>query len=419
VCDFTEVLSDSGPCKVSVTSGTPVTLTAVAEPNATSIPADRQADVPDYPTSDATFVRWSRSDCAGTGSCTFTPDTDFDWVAAFFSPLELEVGINNGGNAGSSDTVRVVQGGGPLTCDSGLVGFFDADRACHGLYPVDASLVLQAQPGSAGTPIQWGFGCEPDNGESSSANCTVTMSNIRTFAVVAFGAGVAPPSFPFQIEPHLSVHLSGSGRGRVSGTGNIDCGTACSADLRYQQKVTLTATADQGSTFVRWRGVCSTSPTCAFAAGSATSVSAVFDQAAPPPPPPTTSALPTTTSAPPTTTTPPPATTTSSGTSTTATVRKPTPKRLSARLAGVRQTGSGAHRALVFTLVVSRSTRVRTQLLAHGQAKAHGAFAVPRGRSTFQLALGRSVKPGRYQLVFSLGSGAAARTLARPIKVRA
>ena len=405
-CDFTDILAnESGACQRSVTSGTPVTLTAVAEPN-TTIATDLNKKVPDYPTGDSTFVRWSRDDCAASTACTFTPDTDLEWITAFFSPLELEVGINNGGTTSNGDSVQVVQGGGPLTCVDGPDASFEgADRACHGLYPVDASLVLHAQPYVAGTPNTWGAGCEPDNADPGSANCTVTLSNIRTFATIAFGIGVEPPQFPFQIEPRLTVRLAGSGHGRVTGTGNIDCGSSCSADLSYQAKVTLTATAEAGSTFAGWRGVCSTNPTCVFAAGSATSISAVFDHASAPPTTTGSTTQPTTTSPPPT------------GTTSTTPVTKPKTA-LRARLAAVRTTGSGARRTLLVTLVVNHATRVNTKLLWHGQTRAHARYAVPKGKNTLRLPLGRGLKPGWYRLVLSVGSGTGKRTLTRPVRLR-
>jgi hypothetical protein len=411
-CDFVQVLVSSDACPVSVTSGTPVTLTAVAEPGAT-IPQEVRPDVPDFPTNDAAFVRWSRFDCGGTGPCTFTPDADFDWVTAVFTPLELEVGINGG--TAQTDTVKILQGDSvldTLTCD-GPLDFFDTDRACHALFPADSNVVLVASPASSQVAIQWGPGCRPDADNAASARCTVTMSNIRTFAVVAFGDQVTPPQFPFQITPRLTVHLTGTGHGRVTGTGGVDCGTACSVDLAYQSRVTLTADPGQDSIFVRWRGICSTSPACVFAAGSTSSVGAVFDQT--PPPPTTTTA---TTTAPTTTTTAMTTTATTTGTQTTATTSTSKPKPVGARLASVSVAGSGAHRAIVVTLRLSRSARVTVRLLKRGQAKTARVFALQQGRNTLRLRLTRAVKAGVYQLTVKVGAGATARTLTRSVTIR-
>jgi hypothetical protein len=118
------------------------------------------------------------------------------------------------------------------------------------------------------------------------------MTNIRTFARVAFGdpGTVTPPDFPFQIAATVEVVPAGSGHGTVSGKGDdvngnpwsIDCGQACTSFLGYQSDATLKAEADPGSRFVRWDGVCSTSPTCTFSAGSIATVEALFTTPAAP-----------------------------------------------------------------------------------------------------------------------------------------
>jgi hypothetical protein len=51
----------------------------------------------------------------------------------------------------------------------------------------------------------------------------------------------------------LTVSLAGSGSGSVSGNG-INCGVDCSAGYPDSTVVTLTASADNGSTFSRWSG---------------------------------------------------------------------------------------------------------------------------------------------------------------------
>lgn len=76
-CDYTAILTHENPCPVPVPRGSSVTVAATPEP--------------------PTFVRWSRSECVGTGPCTFTPVEDEEWVAAIFTPLQLEVGIEGDG----------------------------------------------------------------------------------------------------------------------------------------------------------------------------------------------------------------------------------------------------------------------------------------------------------------------------------
>ncbi|HNI58843.1 MAG TPA: hypothetical protein PKW11_02755, partial [Pseudomonadota bacterium] len=62
----------------------------------------------------------------------------------------------------------------------------------------------------------------------------------------------------------IIVTRSGTGLGKVATAGGeISCGTDCSRLYAPGTSVTLTATADQASTFVGWSGACTgTSPTC-------------------------------------------------------------------------------------------------------------------------------------------------------------
>jgi PASTA domain/Divergent InlB B-repeat domain len=163
---------------------------------------------------------------------------------------------------------------------------------CTGEFPAEEQVTLTANPTTSGDSIQWKEGfCEPEG--SSSSKCIVTMTNIRTFASVAFGNDpdtqlpLEPPDLPFQISPKVKVTRTGDGHGKVTGSG-IDCGAKCSEVFGYQSRVTLTAKAlDAGSRFVRWVGVCATDETCRFNAGSVTNVEARFDplQAPGPQPP--------------------------------------------------------------------------------------------------------------------------------------
>lgn len=275
-CDFVAVVQTDAPCEVPVTVGAPLTLTAIAEPG---VPRPDAALLPDFPAPQPSFVRWTVGGCEGTGPCTLIPTGDSDWVGAIFTPLQLEVGVAGTGTVG----VLGANGGvDALNCTQGSFG----DTTCHALEPADASLVLVA---SGDQPIAWGAGCDRDAGNP--ARCTVTMSNLTTFASVAMGAFSSAPNFPYLLVPHVRVVLAGTGQGHVTGSG-FDCGSVCGTDPIYQDRVTLTATPDAGSHFVGWKGACSTTPVCSFIAGATTLVQAVFDVATsttvtlPPPPPP-------------------------------------------------------------------------------------------------------------------------------------
>jgi len=86
----------------------------------------------------------------------------------------------------------------------------------------------------------------------------------------------------------LAVTKSGTGTGGVSSSpGGISCGATCGATYNYGGVVTLTATADSGSTFTGWSGEgCSGTGTCQVTMTQARSVTATFTQNSSPPPPP-------------------------------------------------------------------------------------------------------------------------------------
>lgn len=77
----------------------------------------------------------------------------------------------------------------------------------------------------------------------------------------------------------LKVMKMGLGSGAVtSSTGDINCGADCDETYSSAVSVTLTATADPGSTFLKWDGDCSgASSTCTITVSAARSVRAVFD----------------------------------------------------------------------------------------------------------------------------------------------
>src|SRR5437867_1689731 len=78
--------------------------------------------------------------------------------------------------------------------------------------------------------------------------------------------------------PTLSVVREGTGGGTVrSGDGRIVCGAACAADYDNGSSVTLTATADPGSTFDGWRGGdCAGTGACTVTLSASTTVFASF-----------------------------------------------------------------------------------------------------------------------------------------------
>ena len=87
---------------------------------------------------------------------------------------------------------------------------------------------------------------------------------------------------------HFQVTVSVSGPGRVTGTGDggsIDCPGTCSAMIRQETFITLTATPDGGAQFTSWGGSCTeagTASTCTLIISGPKEVTAGFGT--PPPP---------------------------------------------------------------------------------------------------------------------------------------
>ena len=85
-------------------------------------------------------------------------------------------------------------------------------------------------------------------------------------------------AYEFQFFYTLTVSLAGSGDGLVnSDPTGIDCGTDCSESYTDGTVVTLTATANTGSSFAGWSGVCTnTSGDCVVTMTEAQTATATF-----------------------------------------------------------------------------------------------------------------------------------------------
>jgi hypothetical protein len=391
-CDILSIVADSVPCPVDVVPGVPVTLTATAIPKADLVFPDPDllarftTDLPDFQYNyQPSFVRWTVFGCEGTNPCTFTPVEDDEYVGAIFTPLQLEIGVNGPGAV----VAQRLGGNGVdvLPCDAGLEF---GQRTCHGLYPADATVVLLA----SSQPLAWNSDCDPTLSSPASLNCTVVMNNVRTFAAVSFADADPPPpadvpAFPFQIATRVRVVLGGTGHGRVTGSG-FDCGASCTTKPFYQDPLTLQATPDPGSEFVRWQGVCSTSPTCSFSAGSATIVQAVFD-------------VPATPAATTTTTTP------------TAETKKTAGTKITARLGSVRLKHRAGRRVLELPVFLDGTASVTVRLSRRGRTILLQHRTLHSGRNVLRLKIPKKLKPGRCQLSVRLAAGDVVRTL--PISV--
>lgn len=76
--------------------------------------------------------------------------------------------------------------------------------------------------------------------------------------------------------PTLTVSIGGTGTGTVAADGLTCSGTTCTGSYATGTKVTLTATAGTGSTFVGWAGACTGTATCDATVTGATVVTATF-----------------------------------------------------------------------------------------------------------------------------------------------
>jgi len=75
----------------------------------------------------------------------------------------------------------------------------------------------------------------------------------------------------------LTIALGGNGMGTVtSSPAGIDCGATCSEQFPSGTMVTLTATAESGSTFAGWSGACVGTDACTVTVDAATTVTANF-----------------------------------------------------------------------------------------------------------------------------------------------
>jgi hypothetical protein len=233
-----------GTCASSYATGTQVTLTAT-------------------PAGTSTFVGWSGGGCSGTGTCKVTLDADQDVTAQF---------------AGSRTLSVTAAGAGQGTVKSDPAGI-SCPGTCASPFTTGASVTLTATPSAGSTFTGWsGGGC------SGTDPCTVDMSSDQ--AVTA----------TFGLAPHtLTVSTAGSGAGKVtSNPAAITCPGTCAAQFSSGATVTLTATANSGSTFTGWSGAgCSGTGNCVVTMTADQAVKATF---VPVQPPPTTT----------TTTTPPP-----------------------------------------------------------------------------------------------------------------
>lgn len=150
--------------------------------------------------------------------------------------------------------------GGTVTSD---VGGIRCNPTCTSTAQVSGTrITLTATPAT-----NWAFAGWSGGGCSGTARCVVTLASDTTVTA----------RFT-RIQHTVTVAKSGTGSGSVSSSpAGITCGATCAALFDQGSSVTLTATADSGSTFAGWSGGgCSGTGTCTVTVAAATSVTAQF-----------------------------------------------------------------------------------------------------------------------------------------------
>jgi uncharacterized repeat protein (TIGR02543 family) len=111
----------------------------------------------------------------------------------------------------------------------------------------------------------------------SGANAGEVVNNALGYTILMNGDKTVQADFVINTYS-LNVIKPGTGAGSVtSAPAGIDCGSACSASFDYNTSVTLTATAETGSTFAGWNGTCTGSLiSCTILMDTAKTVTAIF-----------------------------------------------------------------------------------------------------------------------------------------------
>jgi len=151
-------------------------------------------------------------------------------------------------------------------------GGINCGATCSAMFDQGTSVTLTATASAGSVFAGWsGGGC------AGTGTCQVTLGADTT---VTATFNPAPT-----VTHTLTVSPVGDGSGGVtSSPAGIDCGVTCSHAYNAGTQVTLTATADSGSTFTGWSGgACSGTGTCVVTLNSDTTVTATFAANAPPP----------------------------------------------------------------------------------------------------------------------------------------
>ncbi len=190
------------------------------------------------PKAGSTFTGWSPP-CSGTGTCAITMDKAYTVKATFSGPAILTV-----------TKVSRVKGTGTVTSTPAGIA---CSPTCKAGFIANTVVTLHAAPDPLSVFTSWsgtGILCPGTEG------CTVTMDKAKTVKATFTGPSTLK----------VTITSKNKGMGTVTSTPyGISCPEDCSEAYPYQGMVTLTATAEPGSTFVSFSG-------CAAAAGTSCTV---------------------------------------------------------------------------------------------------------------------------------------------------
>ena len=246
--------SSKGPFIVSVTTTGSGTGTVISSPSgmncgsngtvcSASFASGAAVTFTQTPDAGSHFTGWAGG-CTGSGSCVLDMNSDKQLSVGFDANPDLTVSFPGNGNG----TVTSNPAG--INCTSG----------CDARFSPGTVVTLTATSATGTTFVGWGGAC------SGTGSCSVTMSGDQTVTATF-------------TEPTLTVNWTGNGNGEVDSTPtgiNCLCSPAASAPFPKGSKVTLTATAQPGSTFAGWSGACSGTSSCVVTMSTDQTVSANF-----------------------------------------------------------------------------------------------------------------------------------------------
>lgn len=198
------------------------------------------------------FSAWMGA-CAGQGrTCSVLMTGDRSATARFTAQPNPTLTIQKAGTGSGTVTSSPAA----ITCGT----------TCASEYPQQTSITLTAAPSASSVFSGWGDGVCSGQGPT----CSFVLS--RNEIVTANFSG------PSTNTSTLSVSKNGTGSGMVTSVpSGINCGLTCSRSFSNDARVTLTANASGGSTFIGWTEACTgQGPTCEVSMTSNKSVTAEF-----------------------------------------------------------------------------------------------------------------------------------------------